>query len=209
MTPLVRFDALLLTGATVQCALVLFSRRFRPQDWLLPLFLLIGGSAGFFIFLRICSPDISTIADSAIVGFLMALGAASIYVAEYAPPRLNPTALISLTITFWAVYRTGSLSHSWLVPALAMTLLSVLFAAGLWSSSMPARMLFQGWSLMLAAVLSADGVPARVASFLQDYRKDELAPTITTLEVLIAGAQFFLLAQMASGLVLLIGKSVV
>jgi hypothetical protein len=203
VNPLVRFDAILLAGAALQCALVLASRRFRPQDWFLPLFVLVGGSLAFFGFLRICSPDISEIADSFIVGFAMSIVVSSLFVAEAAPPRLSPTALLSLTITFWAAYWVGNMSHAWLVPALAMTLVTVLFAAGFWSAFTPARLLLQAWSLMLAAALSADGVPARVAAMLKDWRHEELAPTLPTVEVLMAGAQFFLLAQMACGLILL------
>jgi hypothetical protein len=204
--PLIRFDALILTGAAVQCALVLASRRFRPRDWFLPLFILIGGSAGFLGFLRLISPDISTIADAAIVGFGMALTASSLCVAESAPPRLSPAALLSLTITFWAAYQAGGMSSGWLIPALAMTVFTVLFAAGLWSSSMPMRMFLQSWSLLLAAGLSADGVPARVAAMLKHYNKEEIAPSLATVEVLIAGAQFFLLAQMATGLILVFDR---
>jgi hypothetical protein len=201
--PLVRFDALLLTGAALQCSLVLASRRFRPRNWFLPLLILIGGSAGFLGFLRLVSPDISTIADAAIVGFGMALIATGLLVAESAPPRLTPAALLSLTITFWAAYKMGGMSSGWLIPALAMTAVTVLFAAGVWSRSMPMRLFLQAWSLILAAGLSADGVPARVAAMLKHYNKEEIAPSLASIEVVIAGAQFFLLAQMAMGLVLL------
>jgi hypothetical protein len=99
--PLQQVDALLLAGAALQCALILYSRRFRLQDWLLPLFILIGGSLGFYGFLRICSPDIAEISDIVVVGFGMALAGSGLFVADFAPPRLNPAALLSLTITFW------------------------------------------------------------------------------------------------------------
>ena len=203
MNPFVRVDALLLAGAALQCTLVLASRRFRPQDWLLPLFILIGGSAGFFGFLRLCSADISTTADVAVVGFVMALGASAVFIAELAPPRLNPTALLSLTITFWAAYLMGDLSRVLLVPGLVMTLAVVLFAAGVWVSSMNARMALQAWSLVAGAALAADGVPARVAAMYKDYHTDETAAALLPLEVFVSGAQFFLVALMAGGLFML------
>jgi hypothetical protein len=204
VTPLIRIDELLLAGATVQCALVLASRRFRPKDWILPLFILVGGSAGSFGFLRLASPDLSAIADGAIIFYAMALMGCGLFVADYAPSSLNPTALLSLTITFWAVLLMGNLSRLWLLLLLPMTVVAVLFAVGYWSRSMGGRLLLQAWSLILAVILSADGVPARVATVLRSYRKEELAPSLTAFEIVVAGAQFFLLAQMAAGLAVLI-----
>jgi hypothetical protein len=212
MTPLMMVDAWLLLGAAAQCVLVLKARRFRSIDWLLPLFLLIGGSAGYFCFIVICSGpagpsggfQIGPAADTFVVGYGMALAGAATFVAAYAPLRLNATALLSLTLTFWAAYHAGGLSHDWFYPGLAMSAGALLFAAGRWRTSVPARMALQAWSLAAAAVVAADGVPARVAAVLKDYKKEETAHTLSPLEVLVTGAQFFLCAQMAVGLILMV-----
>lgn len=199
---LVRVDAWLLLGAVVQCALVLKARRFRPHDWIMPLFLLIGMSAGWFGFIILCS-NVPSASEIFIIGFFFALTGSGLYVADCAPLRLSAATLLSLTITFWAVYLTGGLSRAWLYPALPMSAAAIWFAWYPRMTPLQGRMVLQAWSLTAAAAIAAEGVPSRVADFLKDYRMAELAHTMAPGEVLLTGAQLFLFAQLAAGVVLL------
>jgi hypothetical protein len=203
MPPLILVDVWLLLGAVIQLCLVLRARNFLPRDWLVPLLALLGGSIGWFFFIRICSQDFGPAADAFIIGYGMALSFGAIYVSAFAPMRLNSATLLSLTISFWAVYWSGGVEHKWLYPAIAMTAAALAFAAGRGRGSLPFRAALQIWSLTAAALVAYDGIPSRVATVLKDYRKEETAHTLGPLEVLVTGAQFFLFAQMGTALILL------
>jgi len=200
--PLVRVDARLLLGALAQCALVLRARRFRPHDWIMPLFLLIGVSAGWFGFIRLCS-NVPSAAEAFPLGFFFALTACGLFVADAAPPRLSAAALLSLTVTFWAVYLSGGLSRVWLYPAIPMSAAALWFAWAPQAIPLPGRMALQAWSLSAAAAIAVVGLPLRVMSVMVDYRVTELAPALSLGEILITGAQVFLFAMLAAGVVLL------
>jgi hypothetical protein len=202
MKGLVLLDAWLLLGAAAQCALILKARRFQYKDWFLPLFILLGMSLAWFLFIALCS-DWKSSADAFPVGFCLGVVGAAVCVAEAAPPQLNPTALLSLTITFWAAYAGGAFSRAWLIPGAVMTVGTFLFAAGIFRRLIPARFLLQGWALAAAAALAADNIPARVASAVWDYRKEELAPGLPPAEILLTGAQFFLFALLLGGLIMI------
>lgn len=128
---------------------------------------------------------------------------AGVFVAEAAPPLLNPAALLSLTVTFWAAYASGAFARAWLAPGALMTAGTVLFALGKFRKSVPARFLLQFWGLAAATALAADNIPARVASTVWDYRKEELASSLPPGEVLMTGAQFFIFALMFGGLAMM------
>lgn len=146
---LVRVDAWLLLGAVVQCALVLRARRFRAHDWIMPLLLLIGVSAGWFGFILLCS-SVPSAAEIFPIGFFFALTACGLFVADSAPPRLSAAALLSLTVSFWAVYWTGGLSRTWLFPAIPMSAAALWFAWYPRMTPLPGRMALQAWSLSAA-----------------------------------------------------------
>lgn len=202
MTPLVRVDAWLLLGALFQCLLILKSRRFRLVEWLLPLILLLGISIGFFFLIRLASQDFSPAAEFFPIGFSLALTGAALYVAAFAPPRLNTTALLSLNVTFWAVYLGGGLSRAWLVPAVVMSAGTVLYAAGVGRSRLRARVALQAWALLASVMVAADGVPSLVVEFYKNDAHEELAHALSRLDLLVTGAQVFLMVLMAAGLLL-------
>ncbi|MFI5346664.1 MAG: hypothetical protein ACHQ51_09855 [Elusimicrobiota bacterium] len=200
---MVRVDAWLLLGAVVQCVLVLRARRFQLPDWFLPLLILIGGSAFWFGFIIICS-TVPDAANSFIIGFFMAMIVSGAYISGTAPPRLKAAALLSFTVTFWAIYMNGGLSRSWLYPAVVMTAASLWFASFPRATPLIARMALQTWCLSVATAAAADGVPSNVSKVLQDYRVEELAHTLPPIEVLITGAQFFLFSLLGAGVVMLV-----
>ncbi|HXT01434.1 MAG TPA: hypothetical protein VN915_12210 [Elusimicrobiota bacterium] len=213
MPDLVLVDAWLLLGAVVQLALVLRARNFYPRDWILPLLGLLGGSLGWFGFLYLCSnafgpvgPGVGPAANGFVVGFGMALAGSAIYVSAFAPMRLNPATLLSLTISFWAVYWTGGVPSRWLWAAVPMSAAALVFIAGGGRGFLTFRAVLQIWSLAAAALVAWDAIPAGVGSVLGDYRVEELAHTLGPVEVLVTGAQTFLFAQMAVGLVLLVNS---
>lgn len=205
MTPLIIVDAWLLLGALVQLALVLRARNFLARDWIVPLLALLGGTVGWFFFIALCSGNqgFGPAADCFVIGFSMALGFSAIYVSAFAPLRLNPATLISLTLSFWAVYWTGGVDHKWFYPGLAMTASAIAFAAGPVRGLLPFRAALQIWTLAAAALVAYDGIPSRVAEVLKDYRRAETAGTLGPIEVLVTGAQYFLFTQMGVGLILL------
>lgn len=201
--PVVRADEWMLLGAVVQCVLVLRARRFELHDWVLPLLLLIGGSLGWFGFIVICS-DVANAAPVFFIGFLLALSASGLFLADAAPPRLSAPALLSLTITFWAVYWTGGLSRAWLVPAVPMTAASLWFAWYPQMTPAQARLVLQAWSLSAAAAIAVLGIPTHVPSVMGDYRVEELAHTLSAAETFVTGAQALLFAMLACGVLMLV-----
>ncbi|MDE2141806.1 MAG: hypothetical protein KGJ84_05280 [Elusimicrobia bacterium] len=200
--PMVRLDAWLLLGAAVQCALILRARRFKPVDWIIPMGGLVGGTLFWFACVVLYS-NVAAAAECFIVGFSMAVICTGMFVADSAPPRLTPAAVLSLTITFWAVYLMDGMSRPWLFAAVPASLAAVWYAWYPQWTPAAARMLLQGWSLTVAAVLAAGGLPARVLSVVDDFSREDLAPSLHLAEIFVCGAQFFLFMLMATGLVTL------
>lgn len=205
MKDLVLVDAWLLLGALVQLLLILRARNFYLKDWILPLAGLVGGSLGWFFFIYVCSGNqgFSPAADAFIIGFGMAVGGAAIYVSAFAPLQLNSATLLSLTLSFWAVYFTGGVERKWLWAAVPMTLASIVFVAGRARGVLPFRAALQAWALGAASLVAYDAIPASVGKVIGDYRAEELARGVNPVDGLVAGAQGLLLAQMGIGLLLL------
>lgn len=199
---MVRADAWMLLGAVLQCALVLRARRFEAHDWILPLFLLIGGSAFWFGFIVLAS-NVPESAKMFFIGFGFALTASGVYISGTAPQRLKPAALLSLTMTFWAVYLSGALPRTWLIPGVLMSLASLWFAAYPQGTPLGARFALQAWALSAACAAAVAGIPTHASSVIQDYRIEELAHTLTAAEMLVLGAQGFLFFLLGTGIILL------
>jgi hypothetical protein len=202
---LVLVDALLLLGAFIQLVLVLRARNFLPKDWLAPVVGLLGGTVGWFLFIRLVSGSQgwSPAAEAFLIGYGAAVCGGGLYVSAFAPMRLNPTTLISLTISFWAVYWTGGAARLWLIPASVMTAAAVVFAAGRGEDSLIFRAALQIWSFFAAALVAWNSIPPNVGKVIGDYRAVEMAHTLGSVEVLVTGAQAFLFAQMGCGLIML------
>jgi hypothetical protein len=199
-------DAGLLLGAVIQLLAVLRARNFYLRDWLLPLIALLGGTFGWFFFIRLVSgtQGFGPAADGFIIGFGGSVCLGAIYVSAFAPMRLNPTTLISLTISFWAVYWSGAVIRAWAIPAAAMTFAALVFAAGGGRRVVLLRAALQVWCLSAAALVAWNSIPSSVGKVIGDYRAEELAHTLNAVEVLVTGAQAFLFAQMGSALILLL-----
>ncbi len=195
-------DECLLAGATVQCALVLKGRRFQLHDWIVPLFVLVAGSLGWFGFITLCSTP-NDAAGVFVIGFALALTGASVFVSEAAPLRVNATTLLSLTLTFWAASRVDGSRPGWFFAAVVMSALAAAYALGPWKAPALVRFALYAWALVAAASLAAAAIPAQVTAVIGDYRHDELAPLLNGFEVLVAGAQLFLLCQLSVGLLLM------
>jgi hypothetical protein len=206
MNDLVVVDAWLLLGAVAQLILVLRARNFYLEDWLVPVGALLGVSLGWYFFIYLCSGNqgAGPAAETFIIGFGMGVCLCGIYVSAFAPLRLNPTTLLSLTISFWAVYAAGGSDRRWLIPALVMTAAALLYAAGAGRDSLAMRAGLQFWSLSAAALVAWNSIPASVGNVIGDYRAAELAHTLDRFEILVSGAQAFLFAQMGSALILMI-----
>jgi len=205
MRDLILVDAWLLLGALVQLVLVLRARNFAYRDWIVPLLGLLGLSLGWFFFIWACSGNqgFSPAADAFIIGYGAAVCAGALYVSAFAPMRLNATTLISLTISFWAVYWTGAVIKAWLLPAIVMTLASIAFAGGFGRRFLTFRAALQIWALSAAALVAWNSIPPGVGKVIGDWRAEELAHTLSFIEVAVTGAQAFLVAQMTTALIML------
>jgi hypothetical protein len=203
---LMRVDAWLFLGAVIQLILILRARNFYLKDWLLPLGALLVGSIGWLLFIRLCSgiQGWGPAGEAFPIGFGMALTGAVIYLAVYAPLQLNSTTLLSLTLSFWAVYAGGGVERKWLWAAVPMTVASIAFISGRGRQNWTFRAALQVWALGAASLVAYDAIPASIGNVLGSYKGEELAAGYPPLEGLIAGAQVFLLAQMAIGLLMLL-----
>jgi hypothetical protein len=211
MSDLVRVDLWLLLGAFVQLALVLRARNFYAKDWIAPVLGLVGGSLGWFGFIYLCSNAFGAVgqgtgpaAEVFAIGFGGGLIGAALYVSAFAPMRLNSPTLLSLTLSFWAVYASGGAERKWLWVAVPMSVAAAVFVAGGGRRAVAFRAALQVWSLAAAALVAWDAIPHSVGQVFSDWRIAELAGGLSLVEVLVAGAQGFLFAQMAVGLVMLV-----
>lgn len=206
MADLLRLDALIVLGALVQMLLILRARNFYLKDWLFPVFGLVGGTLFWFLFIRLVSgtqgwgPAI----DGFMIGFAMSLCAGAIYLSAFAPLQLNSTTLLSLTLSFWAVYASGGVERKWLWAAVPLTLASVVFISGGGRRVIPFRAVLQAWALAAATLVAYDAIPSSIGKIVWDYRAAELAPGFKPIEALVTGAQALLLTQMGVGLLLFI-----
>ncbi|MFI5361528.1 MAG: hypothetical protein ACHQ49_06120 [Elusimicrobiota bacterium] len=203
MNTVLALDFWVLFGAVAQCAMVLYSRRFRAHDWILPLILLVGGPAAFFGYITICSNSLEA-AKIILIGFLFGLGGAALFVAEAAPARLNATALLSLTVTFWIVCAPLGSLPGWLWGAVPMSLIVAAYCAGPWKPPVPARLALYAWALAAAIVVAAAALPARTEGLLMEPERSAAAG-FAPFEAVVVGAQFFLIFQLGVGLYLMLG----
>lgn len=209
MTSILALDAWLTIGAFVQCALILHARGFRVRDRIVPLAGLLLVPAFWFVFITICSTTADA-AEAYFLGLTFGLTVSGVWVIAEAPPRLTATSLLSLTVTFWAVYRPITPRPDWFVAAVVMSALAALFAVSGWNPPSPLRAALYAWSLAAAAATVASGLSKPVAHTLLDYTH-VLPPDLSVVEALLTGAQYFLFMQLFTGLILFLpigsGKS--
>jgi hypothetical protein len=202
MKSALELDVWLLTGAVVQCVLILRSRRFKPHDWIVPLGILLAAPAAIFVYFT----TFSTVQDAAkafILGLGIGLTGAAAYVMEAAPARLNTTALLSLTVTFWAACDAGRPRPDWFLAAVMMSAAVALFALAPWRPPKAVRLALYVWSFAAAAAVVANGIPARAAHAVINASTAFPSP-VTPLEAALTGAQYLLFMQLAVGMALIL-----
>jgi hypothetical protein len=190
-------------GALVQCMLILKARRFPPSDWAYVLLLMLVPPTGWFFFIRICSTWNDAF-DALIVGLMIGMALAGWFLLEQAPARMTSTAVVSLTVTFWAALWPHRFYAVWVCPALAMSAAVLALTFGPWTPPRPARLLLYAWSMFAAAAIAAESVHwSKIMideNLLSQYSEFRLAP----IEAALMGAQFFVFMELSMGLMFLL-----
>jgi hypothetical protein len=199
VTSLLAVDVWVTIGALVQCALILRARGFDYRDRVVPLAALLLIPAAWFGFITLCGSTADA-AESYLIGLAFGLTISGACVISEAPPRLTATSLLSLTVTFWAVYRP-QYRPDWFYAAVFMSLVAALVAVAGWNPPGLVRAAIYAWSLAAAAAIIAGGVSTKVAYALTDYHHTVPAG-LNIAETLLTGAQYFLFMQLLTGLIL-------
>lgn len=190
-------------GAIVQCGVILAVRRFSPIECAVVFLCLLVPPAGWFLFIRICSTW-SDAADNLFLGLLVGMLAAGWCLMDQAPVSMTATAIVSLTVTFWAAMWPFNLYSVWIYPALAMSLVVFTLTFGPWTPPRRARLLLYTWSMVAAAAIAAASVHWWAilidANWLEQHPELRLAPAAAVL----MGAQFFVFAELVAGMAFLL-----